>query len=83
MVLFLFPEWEGPAFQEAATYVQYDQFLLNQVQKVLERFEHDIYLSDGGFLVSVMDLNLFSLDDTVERNCDYLVAINFFTAYLL
>ena len=24
-----------------------------------------------------------SLDDTDERNCDYLVAINFFTAYLL
>ena len=23
------------------------------------------------------------LDDTLERNCDYLLAINFFTAYLL
>jgi hypothetical protein len=26
---------------------------------------------------------MFSLNDQVERNCDYLLAINFFTAYLL
>ena len=55
------------------------------MQEVPECAEYDIHITNGRFLVSIL-VNLtagLSLDDTEERNCDYLVAINFFTAYLL
>ena len=55
------------------------------MQEVPECPEYDIHIPNGRFLVSILVILTagLSLDDADERNCDYLVAINFFTAYRL
>lgn len=85
MVLFLPSERGWDTLEEAAARVQPHQLLLHQVQEVPECPEYDIHIPNGRLLVRILVIfnGGFSLDDTDERNCDYLVAINFFTAYLL
>lgn len=83
MVLHIPQHRGGAALKEAAASLQSGELLLYQDAQVPECAEHDIHLANRCFLVSDRKLTPCSLDDSVERNCDFLLAINFFTAYLL
>jgi hypothetical protein len=53
------------------------------MQEIPKCPEYDIHISNCSLIVIITKDKFYSLDDNEERNCDYLVAINFFTAYLL
>ena len=82
MVLPLLPKRGGAVLSEAASGVQPDNVNVHQVQEVPECPVNNLHYTDNRLKV-IVSIDIYSLDDTVDRNCDYLLVVNVFTAYLL